>query len=103
MNKIYTKDARLKYTVQKYNALNRRNIGWEFTFEEWLQVWLNSCHWNNRGRETGQYVMARFNDSGPYSKDNVEIITTADNVKAATNRAKTSYNKVQSIMAEIRS
>jgi hypothetical protein len=63
--------ARDRYNVQKHHAIKRRNIGWEITFEEWYQIWLNSGHWEQRGK--GGYVMARKGDVGPYAAHNVEI------------------------------
>ncbi len=58
-----------------------RQIPFEFTFEEWKSVWLNSGKWEERGRGSGKYCMARFNDIGPYSVNNVYITTNNENSK----------------------
>ncbi len=65
------------YSRQRRNA-NRRGIAWEITFPQWLEIWIASGHFDERGRGKG-YCMARFGDSGPYHPDNVEIITVAQN------------------------
>ena len=78
MTELETRQARLKYMQQKRDASNRK-IPFEITFEEWLEVWTKSSHWNNRGKFPGGYVMGRFGDSGPYAKDNVHIITSHEN------------------------
>ncbi len=66
------------YMKQKAKA-KFRSIPWEFTFDEWLSVWLNSGRLNERGRCAGKYVMARHGDVGPYSPSNVEIILCEKN------------------------
>lgn len=58
-----------------------RGIDFLLTFEEWLQIWQDSGHLNERGRKKGQYCMARYGDVGPYSVENVKIILHANNVK----------------------
>jgi len=76
------------YKWQKWYSKTRvdRNgdpIGWEFTFDTWFKVWLDSGKLHLRGTKAGQYVMARKNDIGPYSVDNVDIILHSDNIKFA--------------------
>lgn len=68
-----------KYKTQRRTAITR-GIEWKFTFPEWMRVWLDSGHWEHRGRWHG-YVMARIADTGPYSADNVEIVTQSQNIK----------------------
>jgi hypothetical protein len=62
----------------KTNA-KRRNIPFLLTYEQWLRIWQQSGHLHERGCKRGQYVMARFGDTGPYSVDNVKIILVGDN------------------------
>ena len=69
-----------KYRAQKYNAL-RRKIGWIISYEDWCRVWDNSEKWDQRGRHAGGFVMARNNDQGPYSVDNVSIKSLSENRK----------------------
>jgi hypothetical protein len=70
--------ARDRYNVQKHSAVKKRNIPFEITFEEWYQIWLDSGHWEERGR--GGYVMARKGDKGPYAVGNVDIKHHIDNM-----------------------
>lgn len=58
-----------------------RGIGWEITFPEWVKVWQDSGHINERGQGKDRYCMARKGDVGPYKVGNVYITTCADNVR----------------------
>ena len=70
--------ARVAYAVQKTGA-KRRGIEWLFSKWSWWCVWRDSGLWDKRGKEVGCYVMGRFNDVGPYSPDNVEIVLASEN------------------------
>lgn len=75
------KQAAKKYRKQKRMAA-LRCIGWEFTFAEWWRVWEESGRWRKRGISSGShYVMARFGDVGPYSPENIHIVTQSENMK----------------------
>src|SRR5690606_37018971 len=65
---------RRAFYSQRWLAINRRNIEWDLTFDDWLVIWVKSGHLAQRGIKRGQYVMARKGDVGPYSKNNVKII-----------------------------
>ena len=65
---------RQNYASQKCTS-KKRDIEFKFTFDEWIEWWKNALgpEWRTmRGRERGQYVMARKGDDGPYSPENVE-------------------------------
>jgi len=70
--------AKKRYVQQRCVA-HKRGIDWLFTFESWWQMWQDSGKWAERGRKLGQYCMARKGDIGPYSPDNVEIVTNSKN------------------------
>jgi hypothetical protein len=79
------KRARKAYRTQKCHALKRKDrngnpIEWLFTFDEWIDLWLKSGKWHQRGYRRGQYCMARFGDVGPYAPWNVEIKLHSENV-----------------------
>jgi hypothetical protein len=57
----------------------RSGIGFDMTFEEWSNIWVDSGHWEERGVRKGQYVMARTKDQGPYKVGNVRICTVEEN------------------------
>lgn len=68
-----------RYGAHRKNA-KRRGIPFLLTFDQWLHIWgdkLDRC-----GKHAGQYVMARFGDSGPYAVGNVEIVTVEQNHRA---------------------
>lgn len=69
-------------------AAKNRGIAWEFTFPEWWGVWERSGKWTRRGRRAsaGDYVMARFGDTGPYNAQNVEIAPALQNAKDSVRR-----------------
>jgi hypothetical protein len=67
------------YGQQRKNAKCHRGIVWAMTFEEWCKLWDNSGKWDQRGRGKDKFCMARIADSGPYSAENVEIITNSRN------------------------
>jgi hypothetical protein len=58
-----------------------RNIKWKLTFEEWLKIWEESGHIDERGRTLGKYQMCRKGDKGAYEVGNVRIMTTEENLK----------------------
>jgi hypothetical protein len=72
------------YNDQKAGARSRKDrngnpIEWLFTREMWIDLWLKSGKWHQRGCRRGQYVMARIGDIGPYAPWNVEIKTVGEN------------------------
>src|SRR5258708_20675452 len=71
---------RIKFKAHKDNARSR-GIPFELTFEQWMSIWRNSGRLSQRGRGRGEFVMARFGDIGPYAVDNVQIVTTGQNVR----------------------
>ena len=83
-------DYKDKFHIQKYHA-NKRGIEWQLTFEEWLDWWGTDIV--NRGRKSGQLVMARIGDVGPYALSNIKKITVNDNHKEADSKC---LGKVQS-------
>ena len=62
----------------KYNA-ECRGVEFNFTFDEWVKMWEDSGKWDERGVGPEKYCMARHNDIGPYSIDNVSIQTNKEN------------------------
>jgi len=67
------------YSDQKSNA-RMRGIGFNISFEEWLDIWVSSGHLQDRGRGSKKYCMARIGDLGNYEIGNVYISTGRDNV-----------------------
>ena len=56
-----------------------RDILWNLSYAEWLEMWLVSGQWLNRGRAANQYQMCRYLDEGAYSVNNCCIQTGAQN------------------------
>lgn len=48
---------------------------WRMTLMEFWSIWSNSGHWNDRGRGQENYCMTRIDPHGPWTADNVEIVT----------------------------
>jgi hypothetical protein len=68
------------YTDQKSHAKDR-GIDFNLSYAQWLEMWLLSGKWENRGKARGQYQMCRYYDEGAYSTTNCYIGTVEDNQK----------------------
>lgn len=71
--------ALTRFTYQRRHAEVIRGVKFEMSFEQWLQLWLDSGHWDKRGRGAENFCMARIGDIGPYSINNVYIATNSQN------------------------
>lgn len=80
-HKVYNKD-RHHFLVQRQTA-GRRGIEFNLTYAEWLDFWMASGHFHERGRKRDQYCMARFGDVGPYELGNIKIVLVQDNQSEA--------------------
>ena len=74
------KKAKAQYSTQKCGA-GKRGVSFNLTFDEWITWWLSTCHYLERGHKSGQYVMSRFGDIGPYSLNNIFCQTCNENIK----------------------
>lgn len=83
MSEENLRKLRIAFSGQRSQA-KHRGIEFLFTFEQWFQIWVDSGHLHERGCKKGCYVMARIGDRGPYSIENVEIITQDDNHRQAS-------------------
>lgn len=70
------------YNDHKATA-KKRGIEFLFEFEDWKEWWIATGKWNQRGKGIGKYCMARHNDVGPYSKENVFCELCSENVRFA--------------------
>src|SRR3954454_3882775 len=73
------------YRTQRVQA-RQRGVEWQLEYWEWLQIWQDSGHLEERGPHCGQWVMARNGDVGPYSAGNVKIVHCETNNEAAGRR-----------------
>lgn len=79
--------SRKDFVNHKHNAKSRK-ILFLLSFDEWIKIWTESGHLLDRGCRSGSYVMARFNDIGPYSINNVAIISQEENLSQSAKRQK---------------
>jgi hypothetical protein len=77
-----TKEAKSKYYAHRSRA-RASNIDWNLTFDEWYNWWLSTGKWSQRGTGSNCYHMCRYNDTGPYSLDNIYCDTAKNNVGLA--------------------
>ena len=72
-----------------YNDLKHHSVarGIEFllSYEQFLEMWLISGKWRERGKTKGSYQMCRNGDTGPYSIRNCYIGTVEENQKERHN------------------
>ena len=73
----------------------QRNVEFMLSFDEWLDIWVNSGHWEDRGAGKGKYVMSRYNDVGPYALNNVFIQPFEKNVLDAIKGKKKSAEHIE--------
>lgn len=76
--KKYDTRLRRDWRNQKMDA-KRRGVSFLLSYDDWLRIWRESGHLEERGCRCGEYVMARFNDTGPYSTTNVRIAQVEEN------------------------
>jgi hypothetical protein len=69
-------EARRKYADHKRRAAER-GIEFEFTFEEWCEIW--APHWERRGPHKDQLGMCRTRDQGAYAVGNIRLDTPKGN------------------------
>jgi hypothetical protein len=75
----YKDPLRRRYSMQKSGA-RVRGIEFRLSYEQWLAIWTESGHLDERGRGPAKYCMARCGDRGAYEVGNVKIITLTENV-----------------------
>ena len=81
--------ARRRYHRHKCVA-KQRNVPFELTYDEWINIWLQSGKYDLRGYGRGKYCMSRINDIGPYAVNNVFIQLHTDNqIQGVKGRKKT--------------
>lgn len=68
------------YYDQLHHA-NERHIVFSIGYTKWLELWLISGRWEQRGKKKEQYQMCRYYDEGPYSSTNCYIGTVEQNQK----------------------
>ena len=69
-----------KYNKQRHRA-KQRGVDFKLSFEDWINIWLESGHWNQRGNGKGKYNMSRINDTGAYKIGNVFIQSHEHNAR----------------------
>lgn len=90
------KDAKRKYYLHTAHCKNKTDkngmpVEMRLSFDQWLDIWLTSGHWHERGRKREQYCMSRLNDIGHYETGNVQIITGAENTRGGIERRVKSF------------
>src|ERR1035437_6539679 len=68
-----------RFLTQRANGKSR-DIVWRLSFDQWCAWWIETGHIDERGRERGQWVMARPFDSGPYEIGNLVCLRAENNV-----------------------
>ncbi len=76
----YTHRNNVNYAGQKSMA-KKRNVDWQFDFYTWIEWWVSTGHFHERGVGNNNYQMCRINDTGPYSITNVYCDTGKNNKK----------------------
>jgi len=80
-----------RYKMHATRIRNRKDaagvpIKFLLTFEDWLKLWIDSGHADERGTRRGQYCMSRYDDLGHYEIGNVYIQLSSENFRQAALR-----------------
>lgn len=59
----------------------RRGKAFELTYNEFKEFCIECDYINNRGRKSSSYHIDRIDPSKGYTKDNIQVLTNAQNVK----------------------
>jgi len=78
----YSRQRSFCKTTDKRDAAGNP-VEMKMSFEQWMQVWIDSGKYHLRGKRKGCYVMGRKNDLGHYEVGNVDIIPTEENISFA--------------------
>lgn len=79
-NPPITCPERMAFLLHRIGA-PKRGIDFNFTYQEWTASPCGPDWFKKRGNKTGQYVMARHGDKGPYEPGNVKCITSSENIR----------------------
>jgi len=69
---------REKYTGMRFHS-EERGIDFNLSYEEFLEMWLESGKWELRGKHKEAYQLCRYHDEGAYSVNNCYIGTVQQN------------------------
>jgi transposase-like protein len=67
------------YINTRYLMMHHWHARWEISFPEWWAIWEASGKWKQRGRHGGGYCLGRIDKKGPFTKDNVHVVTLSQN------------------------
>lgn len=71
---------RASYQALKDNA-KRRGKAFLLTFEEFKQFAIETKYYKKKGIYKKNYHIDRIDENGPYSVDNIQVLTNTENVK----------------------
>ena len=106
MRKMGKDIAKGRYNSQRCSARSRKDkngnqIEFRLTFDEWLDIWTTSGHYEEMGRKRGQYCMSRYNDIGHYEVGNVFIQLFEQNRKDAVEGFTLSSSQKAAMMSKV--
>lgn len=75
------------YAWHKHRSQARfRGEDYEFTWEDWQYFWFKDDLWQQRGRERHSLILTRIDEEKAWSRDNCQIITRLEHLRAKVNR-----------------
>jgi hypothetical protein len=75
---MYSDPLVAAFNEQRHTA-KTRGLDWRLAYWEWLQIWQDSGHLQDRGTHKGQWCMSRPGDRGAYESGNVRIVRIETN------------------------
>ena len=81
----YTRELYYAWAKHRSQALFRHEQ-YLLTWEDWQQIWHNRDDFLARGRSSNDLCLARFDDQGPWSMDNVAVMTRRQHLQMNQSR-----------------
>ena len=89
--------AAAEHFNRQRRTAKQRGISWELDFWQWLRIWQESGHLEERGRKAGCFQMCRNGDVGPYASSTVRIDRMEANIREAKALQKAACAAIQAV------
>jgi hypothetical protein len=72
------------YPVWTFRESRRQAVSvgyeWDISIKDWWAIWQASGKWEQRGRKAESYALFRKDNQGPFSADNLEVVTFSQGI-----------------------
>lgn len=78
----YNKYSMARSFINQQRAALRIGAAWDLTFPQWIKIWQDSGHLEERGRYGEGYVLTRYDLAKGFTLDNCYITTLSESSRA---------------------